>query len=202
MDKPLLKNNLLVAVIIFIFSVLVYLPSVNNDFVWDDVIEIQKEYHKFKKNSFFQSLIPKTSTKKNKSYYRPFTRLSIYVDYNLWQNNSFGYHLSNIIFNAVSSVLVFFLFLMILKKFNIRARENIALFSALLFTVHPMHVESVSWIAGRTDVLSSMFFLAAFVAHIKSYNKSYYLAPSVSVFLHGTSVQGACSCFPFYNPRI
>ena len=76
MDKPLIKNNLLVAVIIFIFSVLVYLPSVNNDFVWDDVIEIQKEYHKFKKNSPIQTSIIKESlskiTKKKRSKLKGF----------------------------------------------------------------------------------------------------------------------------------
>jgi len=42
MDKAFINNNLVVAVIIFVFSVLIYLPSFNNDFVWDDVIEIKK----------------------------------------------------------------------------------------------------------------------------------------------------------------
>ena len=197
MDKAFINNNLVVAVIIFFFSVLIYLPSVNNDFVWDDVIEIKKEYYKFKNKSFTKSLIPRASKTKTKSYYRPLTFLSLYYDFKIWGNNSFGYHLTNIIINAICSALVFFLFLLILKKFRIRARENIALFSALLFTAHPMHVESVSWIAGRTDILSTMFFLAAFVTHIKSYEKSLYIILACMLFYLSLLSKEVAVAFPF-----
>ena len=197
MEKAFINNNLVVAVIIFVFSVLIYLPSVNNDFVWDDVIEIKKEYYKFKNKSFTKSLIPRASKTKTKSYYRPLTFLSLYYDFKIWGNNSFGYHLTNIIINAICSVLVFFLFLLILKKFRIRARENIALFSALLFTAHPMHVESVSWIAGRSDILSTMFFLAAFVTHIKSYEKSLYIILACMLFYLSLLSKEVAVAFPF-----
>ena len=197
MDKAFINNNLVVAVIIFFFSVLIYLPSVNNDFVWDDVIEIKKEYYKFKNKSFTKSLIPRASKTKTKSYYRPLTFLSLYYDFKIWGNNSFGYHLTNIIVNAICSALVFFIFLLILKKFGIRARENIALFSALLFTAHPMHVESVSWIAGRTDILSTMFFLAAFITHIKSYEKSLYIIFACMLFYLSLLSKEVAVAFPF-----
>ena len=39
------------------------------------------------------------------------------------------------------------------------------LFAALLFAVHPVHTESVSWISGRTDVLAALFFLLANLHH-------------------------------------
>jgi len=197
MDKALIKNNLVVAAIIFFFSVLIYLPSFNNDFVWDDIIEIKKEYYKFQNKSFFKSLIPRASKNKTKSYYRPVAFFSLYYDFNTWGNNSFGYHLTNIIINAICSVLVFFLFLLILKKFRIRARENIALFSALIFAVHPMHVESVSWIAGRTDILSTMFFLAAFIAHIKSYERSFYIIFACILFYLSLLSKEVAVAFPF-----
>ncbi len=197
MDKALIKNKFLAAFLIFVVSVLIYLPSMNNDFVWDDVIEIQKEYHKFKNKSFFNSLIPRTSKNKTKSYYRPLTFFSLYYDFNLWKNNPVGFHLTNILVNAFSSVLIYFLYLLVLKKFKIDARENIALFSALLFTVHPMHVESVSWIAGRTDVLCSMFFLAAFIAHIKSYEKWLYIIFTCLLFYLSLLSKELAAAFPF-----
>ncbi len=198
MDKAFINNNLVVAVIIFFFSVLIYLPSVNNDFVWDDVIKIKREYYKFKNKSFTKALIPRAHSRfKTKSYFRPLTSLSMYYDFKIWEHNSFGYHLTNIIINAICSVLVFFLFLLILKKFRIRARENIALFSALLFTAHPMHVESVSWIAGRTDILSTMFFLAAFVTHIKSYEKSLYIILACMLFYLSLLSKEVAVAFPF-----
>lgn len=197
MDKALIKNKFLAVFIVFVVSVLIYLPSMNNDFVWDDVIEIQKEYHKFKDRSFFKSLIPRTSKNKTKSYYRPLTFFSLYYDFNIWKNNSFGFHLTNIVINGICSVLIYFLYLLVLKKFKIPARENIALFSALLFTVHPMHVESVSWIAGRTDVLCSMFFLAAFIAHIKSYEKSFYIIFACLLFYLSLLSKELAAAFPF-----
>lgn len=197
MDKAFINNNLLVAVIIFIFSTLLYIPSISHNFVWDDVIQIEKEYHKLKNKSFVKSLVPNASKKKTKSYYRPLTMLSLYYDFTFWGNNSHGFHLTNIVINAVCSVLVFFLFLLILKKFRIRARENIALFSALLFAAHPMHVESVSWIAGRSDMISTMFFLAAFLIHINSYKRSFFIVIACILFYFSMLSKEVAVAFPF-----
>lgn len=197
MQRVFFKNRFLVAIYIFIFSFLLFSPSLKSDFIWDDVIEIKKQYYKFKNVNFTKSLIPKKSQNRTPSYYRPVAHFSLYYDYKKWSDDPFGYHLTNIVLYALCSVLVYFLFLLILKRFGIPNRETVALFSTLLFVVHPMHVESVSWIAGRSDVLCSMFFLAAFATHILSNKSFYYLVLTASFLYLSLLSKEIAVAFPF-----
>ena len=60
-----------------------------------------------------------------------------------------------------------------------------------------MHVESVSWIAGRTDVLCGLFFMAAFISHIKSYEKNLYILLSIPLFSLSLLSKEVAVSFPF-----
>jgi len=197
MQSSLFKNRYLAAFILFIFSFLIYLPSLQNNFVWDDVIEIKKNYFKFEKTSLVKSIFPEKSAKKKKGYFRPVTYLTLGYDYKIWGDNPFGFHLTNVLLNSISTILLFFLFLLILRRFEIEGKEVIAFFSTLLFTVHPMHVESVSWIAGRTDILCSLFFIAAFISHIKSNDKTYFIILTCFLFYISILSKELAVAFPF-----
>ena len=72
--------------------------------------------------------------------------------------NPFGYHLGNVVLNALN-VCLLFLFL-----FRSTRRYDFALVVAALFGVLPIHVEPVSWVMGRKDMLSAFFVLAALLA--------------------------------------
>lgn len=100
------------------------------------------------------------------SNYQPLTILSYSLDYHFFKLNPFGYHLTNFIFHLFNCLLVFWL-IMLLGK-----RIFIALIAAVLFGVHPLHVESVAWISERKDVLYAFFFLAAMISYL------YYLRTS------------------------
>ena len=197
MQSGFFKNRYLAALILFIFSFLIYLPSLQHNFVWDDVIEIKKNYFKFEKTSLVKSIFPEKSAKKKKGYFRPITYLTLGYDYKIWGDNPFGFHLTNVLLNSLSTILLFFLFLLILKRFEIEGKEVIAFFSTLLFIVHPMHVESVSWIAGRTDILCSLFFIAAFVSHIKSNDKPYFIILTCFLFYLSVLSKELAVAFPF-----
>ncbi|HSG29916.1 MAG TPA: tetratricopeptide repeat protein [Thermodesulfobacteriota bacterium] len=163
-----LKNSLLViSLIIFISSIIVYLPSLKNDFVWDDEEVIENSHFTFKASSIKDILIPKQNVDKKSKYYRPLHYSSIVFDKTVWGINSFGFHLTNILIHALNSLLVFYLFRLVLKEFKIKDPEINAFVGSLFFILHPIHTESVSWVAGRTDTLCTVFFLAAFIFHIK-----------------------------------
>ena len=93
--------------------------------------------------------------------YHPLTMLSLNINYAFASKDEdgnaspFGFQLINILLHIVNTLLLFF----ILKKFT--KNTNIAFFAAVLFGVHTLHVESVSWIAERKDVLYTSFFLAS-----------------------------------------
>jgi len=87
----------------------------------------------------------------NRQFYRPLTSLSYRLDFQVWGLNPAGFHLTNILLHVLNSVLL----LGLLLKFGL---DRWASFSGgLLFSVFPAHFENVSWISGRTDLLSFLF---------------------------------------------
>jgi tetratricopeptide (TPR) repeat protein len=85
--------------------------------------------------------------------YHPLTMVSYAADFMIGGNDPFIYHLINMLLHAANAVLVF-AFVSRLKK-----DVKVALFVALLFALHPVQTESVSWIAERKNVLYGFFFL-------------------------------------------
>ncbi len=88
-------------------------------------------------------------------YYRPLLTYSIVVDSLFWGVNPFGYHLTNLLLHALNAILVGH----IIMRLAGPGKRYPALLGALVFALHPIHPEAVSWIAGRVDVLSAFFFL-------------------------------------------
>lgn len=93
--------------------------------------------------------------------YHPLTMLTLAIDYNIGELNPKVYHLSSLIFHIIASILVYvFVNLLTGKRFA-------ALIAALLFGIHPMHMESVAWVSGRKDVLYGTFYMIALIAYVK-----------------------------------
>lgn len=98
-------------------------------------------------------------------YYRPLSALSIIIDYQFWGTWPVGYHLTNIFLHMTASILVYLICLRLLSD------GRSALAASLLFAVHPAHCEAVTWIGARTDIIPSIFILAAFLVHLRSEDK-------------------------------
>jgi len=176
----LVIRRILTSVFIFGFSVCIFIPSLKNDFVWDDTEVIEKSYYSFNPHRILSVIVPKETQAKKARYYLPTFYISVVLDRYLWGITPYGFHLSNIIFHSTATVLLYLMVLTVLSEFRTEKKEQIALFSSLLFAVHPMHVESVSWIAGRTDIICGLFLFLAFISHIISYKV--YLATLLSAF--------------------
>lgn len=95
------------------------------------------------------------STRGGSFYYRPVVSLSYYIDHAVWDLRPFGYHLRNVGIHLVTSLVVLVLATQWLASWGA------GLAAAALFAVHPVHAQSVTWIAGRTDLLAGFAFLAA-----------------------------------------
>ncbi|MCX7981963.1 MAG: tetratricopeptide repeat protein [Syntrophales bacterium] len=93
-------------------------------------------------------------------FWHPITWLSLMLDSELFRLHTGAYHWTNVIFHLISSLLFFF-FLRIAS-----GREILSFLSALLFAVHPLHVESVAWVSQRKDVLSTLFGFASLLAYV------------------------------------
>ena len=121
-------------------------------------------------------------SKKKLKYLRPVHRQSLIIDAKLWGDSPFGFHLTNIILHSLSTILLYFLFLLVLKEFNVSARRPAAFLSSMLFALYPLHVESVSFISARGDILAAVFFFLALILYILSYRRFLYIVPSAISF--------------------
>jgi tetratricopeptide (TPR) repeat protein len=149
-------------------SLLVYLPSLGNDFVnWDDSVYVYD--NQYVKQDFFD-FIKWMFASVYSSNWHPLLWLSFKVDYALWELNPFGYHLSNVLLHGANVLLVVLLTGRLLKAatgiFDNRTVTAAALAGAV-FGLHPLHVESVAWISGRKDVLYAFFWLLSLLAYVK-----------------------------------
>jgi tetratricopeptide (TPR) repeat protein len=96
---------------------------------------------------------------KKSSNWHPVTWLSLMLDYQIFGLNPFGYHLINLLFHVINTILLFLILRRMTKKLWPSA------FVAALFAIHPLHVESVAWIAERKDVLSTFFWMLTMGAY-------------------------------------
>jgi tetratricopeptide (TPR) repeat protein len=156
----------LVALITFV----AFSPALQNGFVnWDD-LETLVENENFRGLTW--SHLGWMFTTFQLGHYQPLSWLTFSLDYLLWGMNPFGYHLTNILLHSANAVLFYFVTLRLLE---IGAPISIAVvlklaagFSALVFAIHPLRVESVAWATERRDVLSGLFLLLTVLSYLKA----------------------------------
>jgi len=96
---------------------------------------------------------------KEKNYWHPLTWLSHMLDVELYGLDSGGHHLTNLVFHALNTVLLF----MALNWMTGAIWRSA--FVAILFALHPLNVESVAWVSERKNVLSTFFWMLTLLAY-------------------------------------
>ncbi len=91
--------------------------------------------------------------------YRPLTLLSLGLDFQLFGEAPWGYHLTNVLLHAVNSLLLYAL------ARDLLGEDRAALWAALLYASHPLQTEVVAWVSARGDLLASLLSLSALLAH-------------------------------------
>jgi cytochrome c-type biogenesis protein CcmH/NrfG len=154
------RKTILIAALIVVACSIVYGQVVGFDFINIDDRAYVWENPAVQSGLNFQSIVWAF-----KSFYsanwHPLTWLSHMLDAQLFGPWAGGHHLTNAILHTVNSILVF----VVLRSMTGSVWKSGVV--ALLFAVHPAHVESVAWIAERKDVLSTMFWLLAMIAYIR-----------------------------------
>ncbi|MBM3820053.1 MAG: tetratricopeptide repeat protein [Acidimicrobiia bacterium] len=140
-----------------LLAVLVYLNALDNPFVYDD-------FRLIVENPAILTLDVRGLMLRDLT--RPVVNLSYALDTALWGPRAPGYHATSVLLHAVNVVLVFWV--AFLAAGDARRRDlsstAIAFATAALFAVHPMMTQAVGYIASRSEVLYTTFFLLAFLA--------------------------------------
>jgi len=163
----------LIPLLVALFTLTIFLPALKDGILsWDDASNLvdNKKYRglgweQLKWIFSFQSSFM--------GPYAPLTWLTYALDYVVWGMNPFGYHLTNVVLHTINALTFYFLCLKLLalaippsvqeKKEELYISAG---FAALFFSIHPLRVESVSWLSDRHDMLSCLFYMLAILCYI------------------------------------
>ncbi|OGS38824.1 MAG: hypothetical protein A2551_02995 [Elusimicrobia bacterium RIFOXYD2_FULL_34_30] len=171
-----MTKRIIYITILVIVSIGVYFNSLYNTFAFDDLHIIKNNpLIKDPKNILllFVNEYGAETDFKGTMFYRPLVMVSYLLTNAIFGLKPFWFHLGNVILNTFSVLAVFFLSKFIYAV-HLSAESNktkdfelAALISALFFAVHPVHVEVVSGIVGRSEIMAGFFCLTAFLFYIK-----------------------------------
>jgi hypothetical protein len=137
-----------------------YYGALDNGFVhYDDTLYVTR--NPVTQQGLSRSTVLWAFTTGYAANWHPLTWLSVMLDVELFGLDARGHHATSIALHALNTVLVFLLML----RLGLGRGESA--FAAGLFGLHPLHVESVAWVAERKDVLSMLFGLLALLAYIR-----------------------------------
>ncbi len=170
-------------IIIAIVSAVIYLGTLFNGFVLDDTYQVLDNPWVMD-FSYLPDILTSTVWAFKESfeatdYYRPVMYLAYLVEYHIFGFDAWGWHLVNIILHSINAILVFLIAAAFMNRSVFaggdgakKALELNPLFfplvSALIFAVHPVNSEVVSWIAGGTELTYTLFFLLSFYLYTRA----------------------------------
>jgi len=183
-------------------TVVVYANSLSGAFVFDDTKQIvgnpalrswgnilrafTSDVWSFQRGTLTRDVPP--------PYYRPLFTAYLTLNYKLFGLWEPGWHLMNLLVHTGATVVVFFL----IKRLS--GDRLIATVAALVFGLHPAHVESVSWISGIPDPLAALFFVPSLIWYVRyrlDGNQKFLIA---SVIAYGLSA--LCKETPLAMPLV
>ena len=155
-----------------VVTLLVFLPAIGNQFVnWDDEVNLVSNPH-YRGLGWEQLRWMFGNTLGG--HYIPITWLSFGLDYVLWGMRPAGYHATSVVLHAANAILFYWVALRLLRaavQAEPRALTLGAAAAALLFSLHPLRVESVAWATERRDVLMGFFALLSVVSYLKALDR-------------------------------
>ncbi len=187
------SSNRFYYLLIALVLLIAYANSFQNSFHFDD-------YHVIVSNpaiknpanikQFFFDPQLGSSIFKETSGYRPLLMISFALNYLIGGLDTFGFHILNFLIHILCAILVFsitFFFFQItynVKELNQNRYKWVALSAALIFSLHPIQVESVTYITGRSSSLTALFFLISFWTYLQFSisGKVYNLLTSIFTF--------------------
>lgn len=129
-----------------------YFPATLAGFVWDDAVLLKARPVRIW-DGLRQIWFEPRSMEKYEGHYWPVLYTLFWLEHKIWGFAPLGYHIMNLVLHAAASILLW-------RLLSYLAVPG-AFFAALLFAVHPQHVESVAWVIGRKDILAALFFFGA-----------------------------------------
>lgn len=162
-----LNKNAIFVALLFLAVLAGYLNIFRNEFAWDDFFFITDNIH-IKDLGNIPDFFTQPSTG---DLYRPIRQVFYTINYQVWQLNTFGYHINSFLLHLFVTTLFYFITLKLTNK------SGFSFIAALLFAAHPVHVERITNMTAAFDVFGILFLLLAFFFYIifsQKKNKNYF----------------------------
>ncbi|MCK4660054.1 MAG: tetratricopeptide repeat protein [Phycisphaerae bacterium] len=159
------------ALLIILGTLVVYIPALPGDVLWDDDLYVSNNPLLFVEDGLWRIWACPTESPQ----YYPMVFTSFWLESRLVGLSTFGLHLVNTGLHGLSAVLLW----MVLSRLQVRG----AWLAGLLFALHPVHVESVAWITERKNVLSALFFLLSVGVYLRCWERRSWLLYALSLAL-------------------
>jgi tetratricopeptide (TPR) repeat protein len=160
-DKPAASKDIRLGALVVIATLVAYLPSLSGEFIWNDSDYVTAPMLR----SFGGLARIWTDVGVTQQYY-PLLHSAFWFQHRLFGDSPLGYHIVTLLLHAGSAVL----FAMVLRRLfsgDLRNRyPGVEWLAALLFALHPVHVESVAWITEQKNTLSLAFYLGAALVYL------------------------------------
>lgn len=187
------RIEIVICLLLCTACLVVYLQLINCDFVnYDDELYLTKNSH-IHAGVTLKSIIWAFTTG-YASNWHPLTWLSHMLDIELYGLNPMGHHWTNLQIHIANTLLLFFV-LQLMTGAILRSA-----FVSALFAIHPLHVESVAWIAERKDVLSTFFWMLsmyAYVGYVRNPEKKRWYIVLIILFALGLMAKPMIATLPF-----
>ena len=134
-----------------------YANSLPNGFILDDypIVAVNPAIRAISPLQFLKA--PYWGATSNSGIYRPLTIFSFSLEYPLWHHWAGGYRFTNLLLHSINGVLVFLVSRSILQSVPAAAAAS------TVYLIHPVHTEPVVGLAGRSELLATLFFLLAWI---------------------------------------
>jgi tetratricopeptide (TPR) repeat protein len=171
-DAAIVRNVVIACLFAAVAAFLVFSPTIGFDFLrYDDEIYISTNPHL---RPFSLDTVIWVFTHSYYHTYTPLTLLSHAADAAVWGENARGHHLTNVILHALNTALLLALAFVVLSRLlrrpegeaDVRGGFAGAIAATILFSLHPLRVESVAWVSDRKDLLLGLFLLTSFLAYV------------------------------------
>ena len=163
----ILKKKSYPFLIIIGFAVVLYFQTFFFGFTKLDDTILAENIAKLVSNFSFPELfkVDALASYDGAQFYRPLQVISLAIDAKIFDGSAFGYHFFNVLFHVLTCCSLFVL----LQKLNFSKINS--LFSAVLYSVHPLFTTAVAWMPSRGDLLIALFGVLSFITLIEFFEK-------------------------------
>jgi Tfp pilus assembly protein PilF len=156
-----MRNWVFFLLVVIVPVSICYLPSLTGQFIRDDHLLVEKNDYIRKTQSISSYLaqedgIDIIGQEGHSGYYRPLINVTYALDFKLWGPNAGGFRITNLILHLITCIV---LYILLMRQFG---NGWVPIVCTLLFGIHPVNTESVSFISGRNNILVCLFSLLSY----------------------------------------